>query len=283
VQRLTVEPIVGPLPPRRSHAEAHDEVLTGDLLLSDPDGKPLVLQRVLDPSYASEALRRALPGLQWEATWDGVHGPSKNEYRLSGIVSAHQTFGNVAPMKLRRRFGCATSSFSRGHPRVDRALRVLGGEAWLRFAEILPEVAETHEALVTGRILDDWLLDSLLPFTSGIINNSAALPYHRDASNVPGSWSLMICLRRDVEGGHLHIPGYGVTLGVEDLSVIVFDGQAHLHGVTPMRRTDRRAFRYTIVYYAKAGCGACGPRAQEVVRAARVATEHYEKVARERG
>lgn len=264
------------MPPRRSRATAPGEVLDGEVLLVDPDGAPLAVQLILPSSGPSDDLSAALPRIRWEATWDGVSGPSKNEYRLSGIVSAHQTFGNVAPMKLRRRFGCASTRFTRAHPRIDRALRALGDEAWGRFGEVLPEVAARHDGLIRDRIRPDWLLGSL-PFTSGIINNSAALPYHRDASNISGSWSLMVCLRREVEGGTLHLPGFGVWLAVPDRSVIVFDGQAHLHGVTPMVRTSQRGFRYTVVYYAKAGCAGCGPRSEEVRRAAAEATAHYER------
>jgi len=277
MQTLNLRRAEGPVPVRRSRAVEPGAVpYADDLVMLDPAGAPIGCQVVLDASPAEHAVRAALPRLQWEATWDGVHGPSRNEYRLSGIVSAHQTFGNVAPMKLRRRFGCATTRFSREHPRLDRALTTLGHVAWEAFAATLPEQAEQHEALVRARILDDWLMDGL-PYTSGIINNSAALPYHCDASNIVGTWSLMICLRRGVEGGALHLAEWGTWLSVPDRSVIVFDGQAHLHGVTPMRRADRYGYRYTIVFYAKAGCAGCGPRADEARRAAAVATAHYDE------
>lgn len=282
MQRLTVEPITEGLPLTRSRAEPVDpaRVLRGDVLIEDADGRPVAVQLLLDDSVAADRLTWALQRIEWD--WPrSTPGRNTGEYRLSGIASSQQVFGTVAPQVLRQRYGCLTSSFSRKHPRVYGALQALGRDAWARFAQTLPEQAQDHAERITSRIRADWCLDGL-PYTSGIINNCAALPYHRDASNVGGTWSLMVALRRGMGGGALHIPGYGVWLAVEDRSVIVFDGQAHLHGVTPLIRQGPHSYRYTIVYYAKAGCAACGPKADEVRRAAAAATAHYERVAHER-
>jgi hypothetical protein len=144
--------------------------------------------------------------------------------------------------------------------------------AWEILETEMPSHAENHRHLVEEAINTDWWINNV-PWTSGIINNTAALPYHRDRANIKGTLSSMLCLRSKVGGGHLDLPEYGVTLGIPDGSLTMFDGQDVWHGVTPLINESIDAYRYTIVLYSKSGCKACGCVENEALRAARRATE----------
>ena len=78
-----------------------------------------------------------------------------------------------------------------------------------------------------------------------------------------------------MKGGFLHLPEYNVALACADKSLALFNGQAVWHGVTPMAIEDHQeAYRYSMVYYAKSACQACGSATEEAGRAQLKATEH---------
>jgi hypothetical protein len=147
-----------------------------------------------------------------------------------------------------------------------------GAEAWRQLEVVMPGAALAHRSAVRSTIASCWQLPGY--WTSGIVNLNNALPYHRDGGNLAGALSAMICLRRNVTGGYLHLADYDVWLGVPDHSLVVFYGSRVLHGVSPLSvRPGGR--RYTAVFYARAGLrvGADTPAA-EVRRAQLVATAH---------
>ncbi len=100
-------------------------------------------------------------------------------------------------------------------------------------------------------------------WTSGVINQSSALPYHRDGSNFD-TWSAMPVVRRGMDGGHLHFPEYGITVNCRDGWALYFNGYAYVHGVTPMKTRSKDGYRYSIVFYAKRGMKDCHTYAVEV-------------------
>ena len=64
---------------------------------------------------------------------------------------------------------------------------------------------ERHQAEVQARVRPDYQIAGG-PFTSGIVNQTASLSYHRDAGNFPGNWSVMMVFAQDIDGGHLVLP-----------------------------------------------------------------------------
>lgn len=208
---------------------------------------------------------RACRTLRWDAPI--TDDTSANEARLSGLVVSHRVFGTSKPQALRRRHGCGRSHLDADRPDIEALSRefvTLAAAAWKHAA---PLECIDATALVREAIRPRWLIADT-PFTSGIINNTAALPYHRDAGNVPGSWSAMLGCRRGVEGGWLHLVDYDVYVPVDDGSITLFDGQSVLHGVTPMRVTGGNAYRYTMVAYAVAAIGSCVDTPEEELRRA---------------
>ncbi len=104
-------------------------------------------------------------------------------------------------------------------------------------------------------------------FTSGILNYDNPLQYHYDAGNIEGTWSMMAVFKNKTMGGNLILPEYDVKLSCSDRSIVIFDGQSELHGVSPIVKTEKESYRYSIVFYALAGMLKCGTRAQELKRA----------------
>jgi hypothetical protein len=192
---------------------------------------------------------------------------SKVPARLSGIRSVNRVFGILEPNKLRRRYGCTPAMLNKENPELAELLGQISLSNFDLFKEIDSQRAAEHERIVRNDIHPDWLIAGS-PYTSGVINNSAALPYHKDSGNLIGSWSAMLSIRKNMDGGYLHLPEYGVTLGIPDRSVTIFNGQALWHGVTPMIAAKKDAYRFTIVWYAKKKICQCVSAKDEVQRAA---------------
>lgn len=188
--------------------------------------------------------------------------------RLSGIGDRQAMFGTLAPVPLRQRYGCTRSAIARSTDpdawtRVARELH-----AALRTA--LPHVA-AHNVDVAAPIADIWKFPGT-GWTSGVLNLTQVLPYHRDAGNLAHSWSAMVGARAGVDGGHLHLPEYGVTLAVDHRSLIAFPGGDVTHGVTPMK-VSRLGWRVTAVFYGLRGCIPCAAtEPEEIARTAGRAT-----------
>jgi len=178
--------------------------------------------------------------------------------RLNGMAVTHRTYGYQPPQPMRRRYACSRSQFNSTYP---EAMDVL-----TKFCQLAEQVFRTHASSahddtagkVHDKIAPAWRIAGT-PWTSGIINKTAALPYHVDKDNVPGSWSAMLAARRHVDGGLLHLADYDVYLAIPHGSITIFDGQSVVHGVTPLRLVGPHAFRYTTVVYAKSLMSKCCP------------------------
>lgn len=236
-------------------------IITDDVVLLDETGDT-VGAVVNVPEARAGVLFRHFAGVAWADTKQ-----TSSQSRLSGIRNANRTFGAMQPVPLRRRPGCSRCTFNADHPAALHALEDVARLLWRAFDAAAPEAAAAHQTLVRKKIHRDWWFGGT-PWTSGIINQTAALPYHRDAGNLKGAWSAQLTVRRNVVGGLLHLPEYGVYLDCSHRQAMVFRGQSAWHGVTPISVTAPRAARYSIVFYAKSGIQACGPAADEARRAA---------------
>jgi hypothetical protein len=238
----------------------------GNIILRDADtGAFLAAQVLLDGEQAQRS-NRISRMLRYDVQW------AFNNARLSGISSANHVFGTLEPNKLRRRFGCQYAALNYSQPQLKHELDEIGAYSFQLFSELAPQEAEAHQRLVDEHIAPDWQTPGA-PFTSGVINHSAALPYHKDSGNLLGAWSTMLAIRKDIDGGHLHLPEYGVTLEIPNNSISIFSGQSLWHGVTPLIQRKKTGYRFTLVWYVKRGICNCLPATQEVARAALEAME----------
>ena len=182
--------------------------------------------------------------------------------RASGTRNVSRTFGFTNRSAVLQREACTPTSLAWDSPEAAITLNetavVLGD--YLR--DQLPEVFE-HDMNELSQVLPEWRMTEDALWTSGVINQSSALPYHRDGSNFD-TWSAMPVVRRGMDGGNLHMPEYGITINCRDGWALWFNGYAYVHGVTPMSPRAKDGYRYSIVFYAKRGMKDCHTYAVEL-------------------
>ena len=254
---------------RKRYADVTDGI-DDDLAIRDADtGRITVIQKKLDLDSVIN-VKRLTQHLRLRGFFSA---PADNTLgsRASGIKASEQWFGWVPPDELRRRYAANRSHLYDRNPELAAMIEHISPFLWEQVRTIAPEQADLHEGLVAESVHRDWWINGT-PFTSGIINNSNVLPYHKDGGNLTGTWSMMLCLRNGIGGGQLHLPEYDFTLGIPNASVMFFNGQAYWHGVTPFTDVDQRAYRFTLVWYVKQRMSRCGSREDELRRAANHAT-----------
>jgi hypothetical protein len=238
-------------------------------IIDSVSGKVVALHIVCATDLATD-LAASLGQVKWD---DQVFSNFTTTSRLNGMAVTHRTFGYQPPVPMRRRYGCSRSQFNSEYPKAMDQIA--------QFCRVAEHVFRTHASdvhdLTANRVRDAiapaWLIAGT-PWSSGIINKTVSLPYHRDQANVSSSWSAMLVCRRQVEGGMLHLADYDTYLTVPHGSITIFDGQSITHGVTPMRMLSPAGFRYSLVTYAKVGMKkCCADPKDEGRRAALEATE----------
>lgn len=254
-------------------------IIDGDaIIIDDETSRPVAVQLEWDP-YRVDALARSLRNVRWDDSKPAPRGSG----RLSGIRNPHVTFGFSPPVPLRRRYSCRTCSFDLRYPDIRASLGETAVAAAALFATVAPHAYEHTRQAVEESIAPCWRIAHGAPWTSGIINRTVALPYHRDSGNIQGSWSLMLTARRHCDGGFLHLADYDAWLTLPNGSLSIFDGQSVLHGVSPFTIKRPDGYRYTAVFYSKAALHECADSiADEPARAARAATEAQDKRAERR-
>jgi hypothetical protein len=238
-----------------------DLVIDQTACLVDADLDEIVAVQIVGEHQLASAIGQQLRHV---AQWERV----ANEIRMSGIGVEHQTFGFAAPAPLRSRWACTRCRFDRNYPDATDLIYDFVHKAERLFRETAPDAYRHSAEAVLSTVPEAWRIKGT-PWTSGVINNTAALPYHKDSGNIRGSWSAMIACRHGIDGGMLYLADYDCYLAVPHGSISIFDGQSVLHGVTPFQVTSHDAWRYTLVCYAKSGMKSCAPTPElEAERAA---------------
>lgn len=182
--------------------------------------------------------------------------------RASGTRNASRTFGFTTRSAVLQREACTPSSLAWESPEAQMTLNQTAEDLATFLLNELPEVWEQSHREIQ-QVLPEWRMTEDSLWTSGIINQSSALPYHRDGANFD-TWSAMPVVRRGMDGGHLHMPEYDITINCRDGWALYFNGYAYVHGVTPMKTRAKDGYRYSIVFYAKRGMKDCHTYAVEV-------------------
>lgn len=185
--------------------------------------------------------------------------------RVSGLSTESTIFGFQPPVPLRGRPYCSMTGLASNSPKVDAYM------AWYCKKNIMP-LFEEHYAENLAQHLEsikevkkEWLMKDI-PFTGGVINKSNQLNYHTDIQNIKGSINAMIYFVRDTDGGELSLPLYGVSIKPKDRYVLLFRNDL-VHGVTPINKINKDAYRFSVVYYANAGMDKCGTIQEELAKA----------------
>jgi hypothetical protein len=194
--------------------------------------------------------------------------------RASGIDQQSRSLG-MAPRKVMQgRDACRPASLAYERPSEHAFLARLALDLGETLREIAPDkYQEGVDAL--AEVDKDWRITEGALWTSGVINRSATLPYHRDGFNFD-SWSAMPVVRRGMKGGYLHVPEYGLTVGCRDGWVVFFNGYRIVHGVTPMEKATEDGYRFSVVYYALRGMKDCFTYAVETAKGAKRRTQREE-------
>jgi hypothetical protein len=183
--------------------------------------------------------------------------------RTAGMASLSREFGSHPRNRLKNNF-CGPASLAREDAEAHAALAHAAGMVLRAYEKYNPALAQRHERLARG-VRPEWRLEGTA-FTSGIVNRDSPLPYHFDTGNFKGVWSGMLGFKRDVEGGYLAVPEYDVAFEIADQSLLLFDGQGLLHGVTPFVKTRGTGYRFTVVYYSLDRMWLCLPPSEESKR-----------------
>ena len=190
--------------------------------------------------------------------------------RTRGLRTTSRIFGYMPRETIRKDF-CSSTSLAREYPQEHKTICDFASLLSKFYKNHCPDMYDYHEKVVKDKIKDEWIIDQS-PFTSGIINKNNPLKYHLDAGNIKHVFSNMVCFKKDCTGGHLSIPEFNIGLEIADKTMLFFDGQSIMHGVTPFNLKSIQAYRFTIVYYTLHQMWKCEPIDKEIARIKTVKT-----------
>ncbi len=195
----------------------------------------------------------------------------ERNFRTGGLPTNSRILGYSPRSTLRKDF-CSSTSLAVANPREHSTIAAGAKVAERYYRELNPTLHEAHKKIAVEKVKDNWRIDGSV-FTSGIINKNNPLRYHFDTGNFKDVWSAMIVFKDGVQGGGLNVPEYDLHFTLNDHSILMFDGQGLLHGVTPFKLTNPQGYRYSIVYYSLRQMWNCLPPEEELKRIRKIKTE----------
>lgn len=197
--------------------------------------------------------------------------------RTRGMMTRSRVFGFMPRNTIRRDY-CTATSLLHEDPDAHQLVMRYADKVARQYEQFNPELYAEHQRQVE-RVLPDYKIGKSV-FTSGIINKNNPLPYHHDAGNFKNAWSNMLVFKHRTTGGYLSVPEYGLGFELKDNSLLMFDGQSILHGVTPIQKFGKQAYRYSIVFYSLQQMWQCLTPEEEMKRYRKVRSEReYKRLA----
>lgn len=184
--------------------------------------------------------------------------------RVSGLKTVSRIFGYAPRVQARKDF-CSSTSLLNDSPEEHDLIIEMGQKLSEVYLNRAPQVFAGHTKVADEKVRGEYRIEGT-PFTSGIINKNNPLKYHFDSGNFKKVFSCMMAFKKDCEGGHLALPEYDIALEIADNSVLLFDGQDILHGVTPFKIGSDEGYRYTVVYYSLQRMWDCLSVTDEIAR-----------------
>lgn len=228
------------------------EIIKKDTIWTDSNGLPLAAYVKIDPAKLS-GLRSALQKIKF------TEGP-----RTQGMISRSRIFG-YSPRLQVKNLACRLTSLGVQQPEPHAEICRAGKIAYDQYLSVNPSLAQRHMEITDEKVLQLWKIHET-PFTSGIANHNNPLLYHYDTGNYKGVWSAMFVLKSSVTGGHLSIPELDSRLECSDCTLVLFDGQSLLHGVTPIKKESPKGYRYSVVYYSLQNMWHCETITDELLK-----------------
>jgi hypothetical protein len=208
-------------------------------------------------------LKQAVNSIQYQTT-----------SRTGGMTSTSRIFGWSPRNTIRKDF-CSATSLAREAPGPHDAIARAAQKAEFWYEGHNPTLLAKHREQAL-KVKPEYRLGGTV-FTSGIVNENNPLKYHFDSGNFKDVWSAMFVFKDKIKGGHLALPEFNIGVELVDSSLLLFDGQGILHGVTPIRKTAADAKRHSVVYYSLAKMWKCEPLGAELTRIKKLRTEREEK------
>jgi hypothetical protein len=248
---------------RRSALETDYTTLITESTLVTEDGVPRILYAKLDPEL-TKYVRQACKNIRYDVST-----------RTNGLKTTSRIFGYNPRNEIRKNF-CSTTSMANEHATEHAVICAFGEHLTKLYAEYFPGIYNMHDSVVQEKVLDGWRIQNT-PFTSGIVNKNNPLKYHFDAGNIKDVLSNMVVFKRNISGGYLACPEFDIGFEVADNTIVLFDGQNILHGVTPIKSDSMDSYRYSVVYYTLQKMWSCLPIDEEIARARNVRVKRENK------
>ena len=192
--------------------------------------------------------------------------------RTRGLVSRSRIFGYRPRHPMRANY-CSSTSLATEQPSEHSIVCNLATKIEDYYQKYYPEGYKRHLETTNEKIKGEWRINGKSAFTSGIINKNNPLKYHFDTGNFNDVYSMMMVFKEEVNGGFLSVPEYDVGFELVNNSVLMFDGQSLMHGVTPIKYKSNTGHRFSIVYYSLKQMWKCLEISEEVLWARKRKTE----------
>jgi hypothetical protein len=201
---------------------------------------------------------------------------SETVRQSTGMRNESRTFGMAPRKAYQRRESCRPTALAVDQPDEHSVLVAFADKFDKMFKEFAPDIhSHDHNTINNSGIAEEWRMTDDALWTSGVVNKSSTLPFHRDGFNF-ATWSAMPVIRRQMRGGYLNFAEYDATVSCRDGWVLFFPGYKYVHAVTPMKPVAKDAYRYSVVYYALRGMKDCFTYAVETATARVRRTEREE-------
>lgn len=237
------------------------QIIDYDCMVTE-NGQPIILYAKLD--FNTDDLRWAMKRVNFQRS-----------DRTGGLKTNSAIFGYSPKVALRKDF-CSATSMATKQPKEHFIITNFAHKLSKVYEKYFPDTFAEHKKVTQDKILDQWVIPGT-PFTSGIVNKDNPLKYHHDSGNFKGVLSNMIAFKRGMEGGRLACPEYDIKFEIQDNTVVIFDGQSILHGVTPFKKTSPDGYRLTAVYYSLEQMWKCDDVNKELLRIRQVKREREMK------
>ena len=249
---------------RRTAVESdYSTLINEDCTLMDAESGQLLGVYLVMPKHSMELLKSLLT-IKYD----------KNK-RLAGLITRSRIFGYKPREKIRNDF-CTSTMLAKESPKEHKIICDFAKFISKIYKKNCPEIFNDHFEITKTKLLQEWTIEGT-PFTSGIVNKNNALHYHFDSGNFKNVYSNMVAFKSNTKGGYLSLPQYDIGLEIANNSLLLFDGQKILHGVTPFKLLSENAYRLSIVYYSLQQMWNCQPLNEELARIKDVRTELEKK------
>ena len=190
--------------------------------------------------------------------------PKKSARTRIGVPQLSTVYGALPRIPIREDYCRFSRQTKEERQNMEKAMH-LNNLISNFYKEKLPEHFIKAISKVNAEILDDYRLVKT-PWTNINVNMNQVIKYHKDSGNNKDDLSNVLIIKKDVDGGHLACPEYNFTLHQGDGFMVFFKGQEILHGVTPCKFKNDKAFRSSIVNYTLTQLKHCYPYDKELQR-----------------